>query len=516
MADAPLDGYAASPPGNFEHWRAAFGASDYTSSSEVLSDFSAYAGSDTSSVGTRTYKFRRSNDIARIDAVLATTRVYPGEDVSVGFNALDADGNRFVNDDANKNRLKLKLTIGDTTLTSGFCTRDESLSVGSCTISKKKLTQYFTNTAQTLDAFVYVYAAQPSVSSSVQSGLLAPDPTLSYDDQNEVKSLLSTDVTDTSYADGKVLFVCSAAAVWAADSPDFVCKLYLHGGTTINEKGTAPFFVTIVLDLSAAASHLKSVTYEHQSDDYDERRAQWSKLESKLEIKLESKTKPNSGLGYLDTLHTLGTLTLSLDIADDLGYTPELLDQYQDLYASALPPLFAVDFLEIGDITYIHLFAGNDAKYDECDSAGVTGKECYYLNDVEKLSIAFVDHDGLSAFNATAGPRLYVRYEVASGIIASPLTNARALVTDSTAQARARVSSRVAFSRARPARSRDTRSKCVAALTLGSRSRALSCASPRARRRRRWFLRTTSSAPTAGHTRRRTARTAAWASRPAS
>ena len=40
----------------------------------------------------------------------------------------------------------------------------------------------------------------------------------------------------------------------------------------------------------------------------------------------------------------------------------------------------------------------------------------------------FVDHDGLSSFgfdSAAEGPVLYVRYEVASGILASPQTNAR-------------------------------------------------------------------------------------------
>ena len=38
----------------------------------------------------------RDNAIATIDAVLKTVRVYPGDDVYVGFSALDVDNNRFI------------------------------------------------------------------------------------------------------------------------------------------------------------------------------------------------------------------------------------------------------------------------------------------------------------------------------------------------------------------------------------------------------------------------------------
>ena len=166
-------GSYAFDPGTYAHWRSAFGAAHYASSNYVTSHFQGFVGLDDTPVSTTTSAVRlyRANPVATIDAVLKTVRVYPTNDVYVAFSALDADGNRFV-EQASQNQLRLRVTVGDTSVESSACTVDQFASVGYCYVPSANLATLYTTAPQSMSA--RIYSASTTVESSTLAGLLAP------------------------------------------------------------------------------------------------------------------------------------------------------------------------------------------------------------------------------------------------------------------------------------------------------------------------------------------------------
>ena len=451
-------------PGTFAHWRSAFGASQYTSSTYVNSYFEGYVGMEDDPVGVSTtrssVRLYRSNPVATIDAVLKTVRVYPGEDVYVGFSALDVDGNRFV-DSASVNQLRLRVSVGDAVVESGACVKDPytHTSLGYCSVSSSDLASLFTNTSQPMSA--YIYSSSSAVQSSILSGLLAADPSLGFDDSSELTELLGADPDE--FQDGKLFFACSTPAVWAVDSPDYSCSMYYYGGSNTYADGSAsnglmPYFFKIALDFSGAAGVLQNynsgpVSYTHESAVYDEKAFNWDDSTGILTITLQCNDCPEDGGGdhnYARTVHHLGTLTASLQLSSD-GYDEAVLDEFASLYASPVRPILVVHELEIEDYTLSHRFVIDDSGLTDCQASPAFDfgtLKCFRLNQgtsgepapaSQHTMFTYGDHDGVAAFAfdaADIGPVVYVRWEVASGVLASPKSNARALATYSTSSVR--------------------------------------------------------------------------------
>ena len=454
-------------PGTFAHWRSAFGASHYTSASYVTSYFEGYVGMEDEPVGVSTtrssVRLYRSNPVAKIDAVLKTVRVYPGEDIYVGFSALDVDANRFV-DSASVNQLRLRVSVGDADVDSNACVDDTwtHTSLGYCTVSSSDLASLFTNASQPMSA--YVYRSSSGVRSTVLSGVLAADPSLGFDETAEVAGLLGADPDE--FQDGKVFFACSTAAVWVADSPDYSCSMYYYGGSNTYADGSAsdglmPYFFKIALDFSGAAGVLLNydsgpVSYTHDSSVYDHKLDTWDDSTGILTITLQCNDCATDGSGdynYARTVHHLGTLTASLQLSSD-GYDQAVLDEFASLYASSVRPILVVHELEIEDYTLSHRFVIDESGLTDCQAteAFTLGTlKCFRLNQgtsgepapaSQHTMFTYGDHDGVAPFafaDADVGPVVHVRWEVASGILASPKSNARALATDSDASVRAGV-----------------------------------------------------------------------------